>query len=59
MIVAGLIRVVWQVLVGGILHSKSDGAYRLIFITVFSIKVVVVYLPTLAPVGVVNKFQLL
>ena len=56
---AGLIKVVQQVLVGGVLCSGLDGAYRLTFITVFGIKVVVVYLPTLASVGVVNKFQLL
>ena len=41
------------------LYSRSDGAYRLTFITVFSIKVVVAYLSTLAPIGVINKFQLL
>ena len=47
---------VQQALVKGVLYSGSDGARRLIFITVFSTKVVVAYLPTLAPVGVVNKF---
>ena len=56
---AELIRVVQQVLVGGILYSGLDKAYRLIFITVFNIRVVIAYLPTLAPVGVVNEFQLL
>ena len=56
MTVAGLIRVVWQVLVGGVLCGESDRAYRLIFITVFGTKVVMAYFPTLAPVGVVNKF---
>ena len=59
MTIAGLIRVVRQVLVRSILYSKLDEAYRLIFITIFSIKAVVAYFPTLAPVGVVNKFQLL
>ena len=56
MTVAGLIRVVQWVLVGGILCGRLNGAYRLAFITVFSIKVVVACLPTLASVGVVNKF---
>ena len=38
------------------LCGKLDGAYRLTFITIFSIKVVVVYFPTLAPIGMVNEF---
>ena len=38
------------------LCGKLDGAYRLTFITIFSIKVVKAYFPTLAPVGVVNEF---
>ena len=50
---------VQQALVKGVLYSGSDGARRLIFITVFGIKVVIAYLPTLASVSVVNKFQLL
>jgi hypothetical protein len=54
--IAGLIRVVQQVLIRGILYSGSDEAYRLIFITVFNIKVVVAYFPTLAPISVVNEF---
>ena len=53
---AGPIKVIQQVLVGGMLCSGSDKAYRLAFITVFNIKVVVAYLPTLASVGVVNGF---
>ena len=53
---AGLIKVVQQALIRGVLYSKLNGAYRLVYITVFSIKVVIAYLPTLAPVGVVNKF---
>ena len=48
-----------QALVGGVLCGGSDGAYRLAFITVFSIRVVVAYLPTLASIDMVNKFQLL
>ena len=56
---AELIKVVQQALVRGVLYSKSNKVYRLAFMTVFSIRVVITYLPTLAPVGVVNKFQLL
>ena len=56
MTVAELIKVVRQALVRGVLYSKSDKAYRLTFITIFGIRVVMAYLPTLAPVGVVNKF---
>ena len=56
MTVAGLIRVVRRALVGGVFYSGLNGAYRLVFITVFNIRVVVAYLPTLAPIGVVNKF---
>ena len=56
MTVAGPIRVVWRALVRGVLCGKSDKARRLAFITVFDIKVVIAYLPTLAPVGVVNGF---
>ena len=59
MTVAGLIKVVWRVLVRGVLYSGLDGAYRLTFMTVFGIRVVVAYLPTLASVGVVDEFQLL
>ena len=50
------IRVVQRVLVGGVFYSGLNGAHRLVFITVFNIRVVVAYLPTLAPIGVVNKF---
>ena len=56
MTVAGLIRVVRQVLIRGVLYSKSDRAHRLAFVTVFGTKVVMAYFPTLAPVGMVNKF---
>ena len=56
---AGLIKVVRRVLVKGVLYSGSDKAYKLIFITIFSTRVVITYFPTLASVGVVNKFQLL
>jgi hypothetical protein len=52
----GSIRVVQQAPVRGVLYSGSDEAYRLAFITVFSIKVVVAYLFTLAPISVVNEF---
>ena len=53
---AGLIRVVQQVLVKSILYGGLDRTYRLAFITIFGIKVVVACLPTLIPIGVVNKF---
>ena len=53
---AGSIRVVQQALIRGMFYSELDRAYRLAFITVFGIKVVMAYLPTLAPIGVVNKF---
>ena len=56
MTVAGSIKVIQQVLVGGILYSGLNRAYRLAFITVFSIRVVVAYLPILVSVGVVNEF---
>ena len=56
MTIAGLIRVVRQVLVGGILYSGLDEAYKLAFVTVFDIRVVIAYLPTLVSVGVVNEF---
>ena len=53
------IRVVWRALVGNILCGRLNKAYRLAFMIIFNIKVVVAYFPTLAPVGVVNGFQLL
>ena len=56
---AELIRVVQQVLIEDILHSGLNKAYRLAFITIFNIKVVVAYLLTLVFINVVNKFQLL
>ena len=54
--VAGSIKVVRQALVGGVLYGKLDKAYRLTFITIFSIRVIVAYLPTLAPIGMVDEF---
>ena len=56
MTVAELIKVVQQVLVRGVLCGKLNKAHRLAFITVFSIKIVMAYFPTLALVSVVNKF---
>ena len=53
------IKVVQQALVGGILYSRSDKTYRLAFVTVFGIKVVIAYLFTLASISIVNEFQLL
>jgi hypothetical protein len=57
--VAGLIKVIQQALVGGILHSRSNKAHRLAFITIFGIRVVIACLPTPASISMVNKFQLL
>ena len=59
MTVAGLIRVIQQILVRGVLYNRLNRAYRLAFVTVFGIRVVMAYLPTLTPIGVVNEFQLL
>ena len=56
MTVAGLIKVIQQALVRGILRSGLDKTRRLAFITVFNTRVVIAYLPTLAPISVVNKF---
>ena len=56
MTVVGLIRVVQQVLVRGILYSVWDKIYRLTFMAVFSIKVVIAYFFTLAFISVINKF---
>ena len=56
MTVVGLIRVVQRALVGGILCNKLNRAYRLTFITVFGIKVVMAYLPTPTFIGVVDEF---
>ena len=43
-----------RALVGGVLRSGSDEARRLVFITVFSTKVVIACLSTPAPVNVVD-----
>ena len=56
MTVAGSIRVVQQVLVKGILYSGLNKAYRLAFITVFSIRVIMAYFFILVPISMVNKF---
>ena len=53
------IGVVRQALVGDVLRGGSNKARKLAFITVFSTKVVIAYLSTLAPISVVNEFQLL
>ena len=45
---------VQRVLVGGMLRSGLNEACRLVFITVFSTRVVMACLPTLAPVNIVN-----
>ena len=60
MTVAELIKVVQRVLVGGILYSRLDKACRLAFVTVFSTRVVIACLPTLAPINMVDdEFRLL
>ena len=59
MTVIRLIKVIQQVLVGGILYSRLNKTYKLAFITIFNIKVVLAYFPTFASISIVNKFQLL
>jgi hypothetical protein len=44
------------VLVKGIVRSELGEARGFIVVTAFSIRVVVAYIPTLAPVGIANKF---
>ena len=56
MTVVKSIKVIQQALVKGVFYSGLNRAHRLAFITVFGIRVVIAYLPTLAPVGVVNEF---
>ena len=41
------------------LHSGLNKAYKLAFIAIFNTRVVIAYFLTLAPVNVVDKFQLL
>ncbi len=52
----GLIGVLWRLLVKGIVHGGSGEARGCVVVTAFSIGAVVAYLPTLAPIGVVNGF---
>ena len=56
MTIVGLIKVVHQILVRDVFYSGLNKAYRLAFITVFNIRVVIAYLPTLVPIGVVDGF---
>jgi len=56
---AGLIRVLRRALTKDIVRSKSGKAYRYIVITAFSVRAVMVYLLTLAPVSIIDRFQLL
>jgi hypothetical protein len=51
-----LTKVIQRVLVRDILYSKLNKAYRLAFIPIFNIRVVIACFPTLAPINVVNKF---
>jgi hypothetical protein len=57
--VVKLIRAIQWALIRGVLYSKLNKTYRLAFMTIFNIKIVIAYFPTLAPISVVNKFQLL
>ena len=57
MIIAGSIRVLQQILVEGVVYSRSGKALRYALITTFSTKAVIAYLPTLAFVGIVDGFQ--
>jgi hypothetical protein len=56
MTIAESIRVVRWVLVRNVLYNGSGKAYKLTFTTVFGIKVVITYFPTLAPISIINKF---
>ena len=53
---AGSIGVLRRVLVKGVVCGWSGEARRCVDVTAFSIRVVVAYLPTLAPIGIANKF---
>ena len=44
-------------LVKGVIRSRSGKARRWVFVTAFSIEVVVAYLPTLAPIGITDEFR--
>ena len=57
MTVAGLIRVLQQALTKGVVRGKSGKACGYVVINAFGIMAVMVYLPTLAPVGVADRFQ--
>ena len=52
---AGLIRVLQQVLVKVVVRSWSGEARWCVVVTTFSVVAVVACLPTLAPVGVAGK----
>jgi hypothetical protein len=54
--VAGSIRVLRRLLVKGVVRGRSGEARRCVVVTVFSVGAVVAYLPTLASIGVVNRF---
>ena len=50
------IGVLRRVLVKGVVCSRLGEARRCVVIAAFSIGTVVAYLPTLAPIGIVNGF---
>jgi len=43
-------------LVKGVVYSGLGEAYRYIIITAFTMGAMVAYLPTLAPISIVNRF---
>ena len=52
----GLIGVLWRVLVKGVVRGGLGKARGYIVMTALGIGAVVAYFPTLAPIGIVNKF---
>jgi len=55
----GLIRVLQQVLVKGVVYSWLGEARYCVVITAFSIRVDIACLPALAPIGIASELQLL
>jgi hypothetical protein len=56
MTVVGSIRVLRRLLVKGMVRGGSGKARRCVVVTTFGVGTAVAYLPTLAPIGVVNRF---
>jgi hypothetical protein len=55
--IAGLIGVLRRLLVEGVVRGGLGGACGCVVVTVFSVGAVVACLPTLAPIGVVDRFR--